>query len=148
VYPQGGSGWLFSRAAAMHLLKIQNWWIRHVEGYEDLSFGTALARIGIRVKNTNSEAFVGHQPPIEFWVSVKTNPDQIADCKPMNQMMRGWCKQKYERVNRIIFLHSMIDENLSYSKLVFNAPNNLWYWNIYRKWTIAVCRSEGDPNLL
>jgi hypothetical protein len=139
---------LLSRGAAEAILNIREKMVRNVDEVDDLSFGATLRELGIMVENTHSEAFLGHSPMAKFWVDRVSTSSLVSECRRMSRFTSGACRQKYARLNSVVFLHSWIDSNLSYSKYVFEAPNDWWYWNVYEKWTINVCRSESDPNLI
>jgi hypothetical protein len=147
-FPQGGSGWLFSRAAAEALMRVQDGWMRDLQTVDDVSFDATLKRIGLNVLTSQSEAFLGHSPARRFWEDRYAQYGTVPPCQNMSEYVSSKCKQKYGKVNQIVVLHSFVEQGLPYGKLVFNAPDDLWYWNDYPKWTISVCRSTRNPNLL
>jgi hypothetical protein len=147
-FPQGGSGWLFSRAAAEALMRVQDGWMSDLQTVDDVCFDATLNRIGLNVLTSHSETFLGHSPLRSFWENIYAHPKKVPRCRKMSESVRSQCKQKYGQVNQIIFLHSFIERGLSYGRLIFNAPDDLWYWNDYPQWTINVCRSTRNPNLL
>jgi hypothetical protein len=119
-FPQGGSGWLLSRAAAGHLWKIRDQWRQSLNSPDDTSFGRPLEKMSIRVVDTHGRAFPGQMPPKEFWVDRFEKRSDIAECRKMDDGTRGLCQQHSARLNRVVFLHSFLDGTVSYGEFVLH----------------------------
>jgi hypothetical protein len=129
-------------------MRVQDGWMRDLQTVDDVSFDATLKRMGLNVLTSHSEAFLGHSPARSFWEARYAQYETVPPCQKMCKGVSSKCKQKYGQVNQIVVLHSFVERGLPYGKLVFNAPDDLWYWNDYPKWTIDVCRSTRNPNLL
>ena len=125
---QGGSGFIFSRyAAIMYYSQILEW-IRTLSFYEDWHFTRHLPKFGFPIYNATLPEFIGHSPR-KIYMFLLNNGFKFLTPKCPQMPPLPKCKRYLSRVNETIFWHDI--QKYYYSKNMFYFVNKLpdnTYW--------------------
>jgi hypothetical protein len=135
AYPQGGSGYFFSRRLVVELSL--NWmYLQFTEDLglpEDTTMGLCLVKTGLTMYSMTSERFMGHQFRGDQMGNLMDGSwDKLPEC-PKKHPGKKACRQFYARVNEVAVIHARPDmpemgDRRAFATKMWGAPSSvLWY---------------------
>jgi hypothetical protein len=135
VYPQGGSGYFFSRRLVYELST--NWkYLQFTEDLglpEDIAMGVCLAKTGVSMYSVTSERFLGHQfRGAQMGHLMDGSWEKLPVCPEKHPGQKA-CRGFYARVNEIAVAHARPDmpdmaDRKAFATKMWAAPSSvLWY---------------------
>jgi hypothetical protein len=154
VYPQGGSGIVFSRRAIEMMEPFANFSIWGFwEKYPDRRVGVVIGKVHRDVGSCASSAFLGSFLPRGNFSMLKTgNFSGLEPCPPSQHGRE--CRVGSAPVNQVVFFHigtvfengpGFLKERLEYAKNLWSAPSDVWYWAPSPE-AKALCRGPSQDN--
>jgi hypothetical protein len=145
TWPQGGSGYLLSRAAAQALEPLGRDFLGHLKKPEDITFETFFEAIGRNVSSVTSAAFCGHSFGWEALDRIRRRAWTSFDpCPDFGAIPSGFCAPFLSPLRDIVFYHewngSAAASIANLEAIAAADPSVLWYMD--GKWP-HVCRSVG-----
>ena len=130
---QGGAGWIISRKAAEMIYSLRDWVIDEQWCPDDVRFGQVIRRIGLRLCDTATGRFLGHQ--FYFGINmvdlIKKNYSAVPQCEAINPQMT--CGKQYHRLKDLVVYHTIWNDTellLAGESLFEYTPSNIyWYQN-------------------
>jgi hypothetical protein len=132
LYPQGGSGYLLSRAAVQLIEPLRDEWVNRWGGPEDMSFGSFLESLKIPMKGVSSAAFMGHAFSREVLFKLRErNWEGFPTCPKLDLLPTEPCGQVLARVRDVVFFHEYEGNwpgTIENARGIFEAPPGLYYY--------------------
>jgi hypothetical protein len=138
LYPQGGSGILFSRAASRHLMNGYETILVTFQHSEDIAFGWYLIEKGLKLTDIVDPHFMGLG-----WNSLTWFRNDLGNAErgcPEIDLERFDCVKKFvEPLNNVVFFHHQggrprnVDA-LRVSKKVFNVNRSVMWYSGENSW--------------
>jgi hypothetical protein len=138
-WPQGGSGYLLSRAAARQIQPYGPCFMRAMTIPEDMTFGRFLPFLGKELFDTTDEAFVGHYFGGETIQLVQNRRYGLLPlCPDPQKFQRVGCRPYVSPVRHIVFYHEWRGGGIlafNHARSLFSSdpvvgwwipPNTLW----------------------
>jgi hypothetical protein len=131
-FPQGGSGYLLSRAAARMVEPHCETFMSELRVSEDMSFRAFLAKFGVSMFNVTDEAFSGHHFDDNDNQRLKDRQYHLLDpCPDVGKLARDDCSPFLSPVRQIVFYHEIertFEQALINVKLVPLVHPALRWW--------------------
>ena len=141
---QGGSGYLFSYKAALEFQKFSIDWVNKTIQEDDVHFTKAINRIGLKIKECTSDAFMGHSiSNISTELILNDKWDSFPQCN-FSKKIFVVCEYFISSLKNIIFLHQSpkaeITANLATKIFDGNYSNNIsWFQDGYK---VILCNNK------
>jgi hypothetical protein len=134
-FPQGGSGFLFSRFACEVASRHETTLIRESVWAEDLSMGAYLAKHGFPVQAMAGGFFLGHRINSVHMSRLRMGAQgisQMPSCSSELDHAKG-CGEYIAPLNDLIFFHIhayfSLNEVFSTAEQLFSAPDRVFWWD-------------------
>jgi hypothetical protein len=106
AWPQGGSGYLLSRAAAAMLEPLRGLFLSNLRLPEDMSFHRFFQLIGRNITSVASPNFCGHKLPLEDLEIVKRKAwGELKECPRIETLLPNICAPLLTPIRDIVFYH-------------------------------------------
>ncbi|OHT13960.1 hypothetical protein TRFO_15727 [Tritrichomonas foetus] len=129
---QGGSGFIFTRAAAKKFLPNMKEWVRTVDYYEDWHFARSFPKLGWPIYNSTLPEFLGLAPRKSHRFFVNHGLSKLFPKCPSEPPPLMFCKRVMPRIVDTIVWHDHKSyyETVDWFNFVNQAPDDLyWYQN-------------------
>jgi hypothetical protein len=148
VYPQGGSGYFFSRRFVSEAASDEKFVQFTEELYlpEDVAMGRFLAKQGITMHSATTDRLLGHEGPREPMGNlIRGEYDRLPECPPEPDQ-RNKCRHFFARTNALAIIHAGwgmpdMNERREYAKGMWRAPSYV-FWYLAEN-TPQLCRSSS-----
>jgi hypothetical protein len=143
-YPQGGSGYVLSRAAVRTMAPYGRYFMCTSSKPEDISFEALLIKLGVHIFDTTDDVLVGHffgQGPINNLIS--HNYSAFPDCPTPEDRPPNTCRSFLAPLRKITFCHKWGADNadpFNNSRAVFAADPTIRWWMYPYETTPQLCR--------
>jgi hypothetical protein len=153
VYPQGGTGYLFSRRLVSEIETTEKF-IKFTEDLswpEDVAMGIFLGKMGVSMHSLTTERMLGHEFMRDQFARVSRGEfDRLPEC-PTTPPGVNVCRHFLARVNALAIMHSRwgmpdMNERRAYALGMWRAPDSvMFYINDVEP---SVCRKSSPWDLL
>jgi hypothetical protein len=145
-FPQGGSGYVISRAAARVMAPHGRRFLRDMHRADDLNFRFFLAQFGVNMTDITDEAFCGHYFGDENIQRMRKREYSSFDlCPTVATIKRNECRPFVSPVRDIVFYHEWNgreNETIENSKHLFSSDPVLQWWMPSDSTVPRMCRSS------
>jgi hypothetical protein len=131
LYPQGGSGYLLSRAAVRLIEPLRDLYVEKWPGPEDMNMGPFWASLNISMTSVASSAFMGHTFSNEVLLKIREKKwSEFPTCPRLDLLPPEPCGRFLEPLNNLVFFHQYDGQwpwPMENARAMFGAPPDL-YW--------------------
>jgi hypothetical protein len=131
LYPQGGSGYLLSRAAVELIEPLRDHYVEKWPGPEDMNIGLFLLTLNISMRAVASPAFMGHSFSNEVLKTIRERKwESFPTCPALDLLPPEPCGQFLGRLRDVVFFHQydgIWPWPIEHARGIFEAPPDL-YW--------------------
>jgi hypothetical protein len=143
-FPQGGSGYLLSRAAVRTMEPHGRRFIRTMKWTEDMTFKSFLKTFGVKMFDVTDEAFCGHYFGDKIMANVVARRyDSFKPCPDPAKIEKTECRPYVSPVNRIVFYHEWAGRGLlgfAHGRSLFSSAPILGWWTPKSQTAPKMCR--------
>jgi hypothetical protein len=145
TFPQGGSGFVLSRAAVRRIEPLARDFMRQLHSRpEDLAFGDFLASIGGSMAAMTSPFMMGHFAGSYLEQAIAENFTKIEECPAAVEDVSDGCRRFLAPVRDVVIFHAnlglQLDRNKKDVAHVFGADPALYWWMSGPQ--VMACRTE------